>query len=393
MKGRQPRILLGVTVDLSLGLLRGFPAYLAGRGWDVHVVCAPGPRLDALEGTPGVTVHAIAMARDPSLLIDLRSLFSWVGLVRNVRPTVISVGTPKAGLLGVLAGRLMRVPDVVYMLRGLRLETETGLRRRILWGLERLTMALAGRVLAVSPSLREAALDARLVKAEKISVLGAGSSNGVDISRFEDSPDLEADVSALRSELALVPGVPVVGFVGRLTAAKGLEALADAHRELDRLGVDHQLLIVGGIDHEDGAASLVKLQEGTWPAVQTGFVDDPSIYYRLMDVFCLPTLKEGFPNVVLEAGAAGLPTVTTNATGAIDSIVENETGLLVPAGDGVQLAAALQKLIGDQELRLRMGQAASRHVAENFANEVVWDNTVLYLQNGLREPAFRGRRR
>ena len=125
MTSGKPRIVLGVTVDLSLRLMAGFPQYLAERGWDVHVVSSPGARLDALAGVDGVTVHALTMAREPSPVSDLRSLIAWMRLLRRLRPDVVSVGTPKAGLLGGIAARLTRVPGRVYMLRGLRLETST----------------------------------------------------------------------------------------------------------------------------------------------------------------------------------------------------------------------------------------------------------------------------
>ena len=184
MHGNGRTILLAVTSDVSLSLMAGFPAYLVSQGWDVHVVSAPGPKLQPLAELDGVSVHALEMRRDPAPLHDLRSLMSWIRLLRKVRPDVMSVGTPKAGLLGSLAGLLTRVPARVYLLRGLRYETTAGLKRTILLGLERLSAACSHKVVAVSESLRKTAVADGVSPAHKMVVIGSGSSNGVDMERL-----------------------------------------------------------------------------------------------------------------------------------------------------------------------------------------------------------------
>ncbi|KRC49310.1 hypothetical protein ASE16_11155 [Leifsonia sp. Root227] len=371
MTARRPRIVLGVTVDLSLRLMAGFPQFLADRGWDVHVVCSPGARLDALNGADGVTVHPLTMAREPSPLSDLRSLIAWVRLLRRLRPDVISVGTPKAGLLGGIAGRLTKVPGRVYMLRGLRLETSTGVSRRIFTFLERLTIRSATKTLAVSASLASRAVELKLASPDAITVLGDGSSNGIDVDAFERSLPSPDTLDRLRAELVLSTETPVVGFVGRLTEDKGLLVLSAAVERLANQGTAFQLLIVGGVEGDASVADLIPPSPGI-TTVTTGFVNDPERYYALMDVLCLPTLREGFPNVVLEAAAAGVPTVTTTATGAVDSVVDGQTGIVVPAGDADALADGLRRLIADQALRQRFGAAAKLRARERFDRSVVW---------------------
>ncbi|MFJ8896231.1 glycosyltransferase family 4 protein [Leifsonia sp. NPDC102414] len=371
MTARRPRIVLGVTVDLSLRLMAGFPQFLAERGWDVHVVCSPGTRLDALNGVDGVTVHPLTMAREPSPLSDLRSLIAWVRLLRRLRPDVISVGTPKAGLLGGIAGRLTKVPGRVYMLRGLRLETSTGASRRIFTFLERLTIRSATKTLAVSASLASRAVELKLASPDAITVLGDGSSNGIDVDAFERSLPSPETLDRLRAELVLSTETPVVGFVGRLTEDKGLLVLSAAVERLANQGTAFQLLIVGGVEGDASVADLIPPSPGI-TTVTTGFVNDPERYYPLMDVLCLPTLREGFPNVVLEAAAAGVPTVTTTATGAVDSVVDGQTGIVVPVGDAEALADGLRRVIADQALRQRFGAAAKLRARERFDRSVVW---------------------
>jgi len=369
---RPPRILLGVTADMSLTLMRGFPEFLRDQGWDVHVVSAPGPALSALGTVDGVTVHAIAMARQPSPQQDLHSLVAWCRVLRRVRPDLISVGTPKAGLLGGIAGFLTRVPHRVYLLRGLRLETSTGVQRRIFSVLERVAMGVAQDTVSVSRSLRQRVIDLGLVREGKIRVLGQGSSNGVNIAGFAQ-PSAAASLHApTAASLGIDPNVPVIGFVGRLTKDKGLSVLAEAREILTGRGVDHQLLVVGGIDEGASESALTNAGAAGRAAIQTGHVANVRPFYAHMDVLCLPTYREGFPNVVLEAGAAGIPTVTTDATGAVDSVIDGQTGMTVAVGSAVQLAAALETLIRDASLRQTMGAEALRHVTENFNQPDVW---------------------
>lgn len=364
------RVLIGVTSDLSLSLMRGLPQYLASRGWDVHVVSSPGPGLDALRGEQGLTVHALRMAREPSPLADARALLSWIALLRRVRPDAISVGTPKAGLLGGLAARWTRVPWRIYHLRGLRLETTTGVRRSILAILERTAMASSNMVISVSASLRQRVVDLGLVDGSRIRVLGHGSSNGVELPARPPSAEERA---AARQRLGLEPQPPVVGFVGRLTPDKGLDVLAAARALLAERGVDHQLLIVGGVDEQADPAILDALRSVGRPPIETGQVPDARSFYAAMDLLCLPTLREGFPNVVLEAAAAGIPAVTTDATGAVDSVVDGATGLIAAVGDPGSLADRLQELLeATAGARRAMGQAARERAGRDFSRDQVW---------------------
>lgn len=384
MSDRKPRILLGVTADMSLRLMQGFPQYLAERGWDVHVVSSPGPALDELQQVPGVTSHAIRMAREPSPLRDIGALSRWIAVVGRVRPDIVSVGTPKAGLLGSLAGWITRIPVRVYMLRGLRLESAHGLTRSLLVALERLAMASSHIVLSVSASLRSLAIELGLVRPSKILTLGAGSSNGVDLHRFKPGAISEFERDRLKGVWGVDSRIPVVGFVGRLTEDKGLSTLAEARVILDREGVGHQLLLVGGVDNAAAKSSLDKLRRSGRGTVETGHVEDTAAFYQLIDVLCLPTRREGFPNVVLEAASAGVPAVTTKATGAIDSVLDGKTVLIAEVGNSESLAHCLSALITNEQMRRRLGSNARRWVVENYDQTHVWKTSEEFFNSLLR---------
>ncbi|WP_170851600.1 glycosyltransferase family 4 protein [Cryobacterium levicorallinum] len=358
--------------------MRGFPEFLRDRGWEVHVVSTPGPMLDVMSRGAGLFTHAVPMERQPSPLKDLRALLAWFRLLRQVRPNVISVGTPKAGLLGGAAGLLAGVPNRIYLLRGLRLETAHGFQRWILTKLERLSLMMATEVLSVSPSLQQRVISLGLVAPEKIKVLGHGSSNGVDLAGFTAENFSKKHLADLATQIGLLKNIPVVGFVGRLTLDKGLADLAEARSILEKHKVDHQILIVGEVDEGQQQDILSRLSSAGRPVIKTGYVPDPRAYYHLMDLLCLPTHREGFPNVVLEAGASGLATVTTDATGAVDSVIHSQTGLVAVAGDPKSLATQLEQLLLHPELRSDMGRAARAHVVSSFDRTLVWDRLADY---------------
>ncbi|BDZ39229.1 glycosyltransferase family 4 protein [Microbacterium suwonense] len=374
--GRHRSIVLAVTVDLSLGLIDGFAHYLVESGWDVRVVSGPGAYADRLRDS-GIQLHEIKMSREPDPVRDLRSLLAWIRILREIRPDVIVAGTPKAGLLGTIAAWITRVPDRVYIVRGLRLETSTGVLRQVLTVLEKLTFALSTRALSVGPSLRDEILRLKLTRPSKVWVLGKGSSNGVDIMRFVPRPVPDETSDSLRESLGLDPALPTIGFVGRLNRDKGLDTLREALHLIAAGPIRLQLLLVGGQD--GGVLSDQEHVGGNVRIVRTGQVLDTSAYYPLLDVFCLPTRREGFPNVVLEAAASGVPTITTDATGAVDSVVDGVTGLIVKTDDPSALAEAILQLLSDDELRARMGENARRWVVDDFDQATVWNRTIDFL--------------
>lgn len=374
------RIVLAVTSAQSLALMKGFPEYLAGHGWDVHVVYSgvwePQPQ--------GVTGHALSMRREPSPAADFRALAAWVQLLWELKPTAVVAGTPKAGLLGTLAARVTSVPVRIYMLRGLRLETEKGLRRKLLHGLEWVSAWASTKVLAVSPSLLEEFVGLGLCPRDKVVVLGDGSSNGVEVLGPLELERLVERTESLRVDLGLPADRPTIGFVGRLSSDKGLPVLLEALHHLHTSGHEAQLLAVGPEEppnYLDKALHQVALS----PAhiFRTGAVSDVAPYYGLMDVLCLPTKREGFPNVVLEASTHGIPSVVSNVTGAVDSVVDGETGFHFRCGDADELAGCLRTMTEDASRRNAMGMNARDRAVRRFERSHVWRETEAFLQAQL----------
>jgi glycosyltransferase involved in cell wall biosynthesis len=261
------------------------------------------------------------------------------------------------------------------MLRGLKLESCTGIKRRVLLIAEKLAAACSQVVLCNSASLRQEALTLGAAPKAKLHLLGEGSSNGVDIERFSPGS------SDVRDRLGLPHDAPVVGFVGRLTRDKGLPELIEAFDAILKAEPSSYLLLVGWFDaSEDELGRNDRSRIESHPKIIcTGFVADTAPYYRAMDLLVLPTWREGFPNVVLEAAATGIPVVTTLATGSRDAVVPEVTGLLIPPGYPEAISEAVLKLLRNPDRRRRMGDAARAWVVEHFmSGRVLGMTAALY---------------
>ena len=344
---------------------------LTRRGHDVLVVSTDDPDLERLR-REGVRVKGLRMERRISLVGDVRGLGSWVRLLLQARPDIVIAMTPKASLLSMVASRLVGVPTRSYLLVGLRLEGASGVARVLLWLMERLTIASASRTVANSPSLAARVQELGLTAGRPIRHTCPGSDHGVDSLAFRRiRPPNEA-----RTRMGLTSGLPVIGFVGRLTADKGVDVLAASLGHL-RGGPPHQVLVVGGSDDSEGVDWTVKIRSATdAPVTFTGHSDRVRDWIECMDVLVLPSRREGFPNVVLEAAAMEVPAVTTEATGARDSVMPGSTGWVVPVSSDAALAAALGEFLDDPVKGQELGLNARRWVEGAFQPTRIIDQVI-----------------
>lgn len=371
-------IVFGVTTAQSLILLGKLPLKMLGHGWAVTVICGKGSAThDPWNGS--IPIVEIPMVREISPASDLLALVRWIAVLRRLRPSIVSVGTPKAALLGIIAAKLLSVGHRVYLLRGLRLETTGGMKRILLTLTEVFTSACANQVIAVSKSLGDLYAKLRLAPEHKITLIGMGSSHGVDTTRF--SPASTEKRSQLFEEIGLAKGVPVLGFVGRFSRDKGAATLLETAQQLRAKGISTQFLMVGPV--EDSYETKTALEMENPNTIWLGPVKDPSLYYSVMDLLLLPTAREGFPNVVLEAGASGIPVVTTDATGAVDSVIDRDTGLISSRKDS-SFASHVVTLVEDRELRGKLGSAARTWVSSHYDENLVEQSYELFYANLLR---------
>jgi lipopolysaccharide/colanic/teichoic acid biosynthesis glycosyltransferase/glycosyltransferase involved in cell wall biosynthesis len=382
----RPRLVHITTVPQTLAFLQGQIVYMKSRGYEVAAISSAGPELEAFGRSEGIEVHAVEMPRRITPMGDLLALFRLVRLFRRIRPDVVHAHTPKGGLLGMIAAWLAGIPVRIYTLHGLPLETAKGLKRTLLRWTERVSCGLARRVYAVSESLRRRAESYGFSRAGKVSVLGAGTVNGVDAEkRFAPTPECSYETAAARRALAIPSEVRVIGFVGRVVRDKGVEDLVAAWSELRDEFPDLHLLVVGPFEPQDPISLEADRVLGSDPRIRVaGRVDSMRAMYSLMDVVALPTYREGFPQVPLEAAAMERPVVASCVTGCVDAVVDGETGTLVPPHDPHALTKALRAYLRDPELRQRHGRAARTRVLRDYRPDNLWVLTDREYQEQLR---------
>ncbi|HYP89558.1 MAG TPA: glycosyltransferase family 4 protein [Polyangiaceae bacterium] len=354
-------------------LMDGQLGYMRSRGFEVTVITAPGPLLQRAAEREGVRAIAVPMTREMSPLADVATLWRLIRVLKKLEPDIVNAGTPKAGLLGVLAAQFCRVKVVVYLLRGLRFEGARGAKRLLLAATEHVAGGVADRVFVNSDSLRDRFVALGCAPAAKAWVPAHGSSNGIELERFAPNPEKLAHAAGERRRLELPDDALVVGFVGRFTRDKGLVELLRAFQQAALSEPRLRLLLIGDHDETDPLPLETRRAITEDPRIIcTGFVDEPAAYYPLMSLFVFPSYREGFPNAPLEAAAAGLPIVGFRATGTVDAIVDGETGVLVDRDDAAGFTRAILRYAGSAELRQMHGAAGQQRVARLFRREVLW---------------------
>lgn len=380
------------TIPMSLTFLRGQVGYMKERGFEVHAVSSPGEDLDDFGSRERLPTHAVPMTRRISPLLDLVALARLRRLLRDLRPDIVHAHTPKAGFLGMMAAVLTGVPIRIYQMRGLPMLTARGPRRRLLRMTEKIACRCADAVLCNSHSIRGLVLEEDICSEEKAKVLQNGSGNGVDaIGRFNPkrlARDVRLDT---RRDLSIPSDAMVVGFVGRLVREKGIVELAEAWWLLRDDHPRLHLLLVGPFETQDRLTGdvLERLQRDDRVHL-TGMDWDTPRLYATMDLVVLPTYREGFPNVPLEAAAMSLPVVATRVTGCVDAVRDGITGILIEPRDAGELAIAIRSYLRDPELRRRHGEMGRRWVLQEFRQDRIWEDLFREYQDllGHPEPVF-----
>jgi glycosyltransferase involved in cell wall biosynthesis len=352
--------------------LRGWFRYLVDHGYEVHTISSPGEQLHMLRVREGVAaVHEIPIPRHADPPADARAFWRFYRLFQRERYDIVHACSPKAGFLALVAARLTGVPVRIFSFRGTPHLTATGLMRALLWGTEWLTVRLAHRVVCNSASLRAELARRGILAVEQVDVIGQGSSNGVDATRFRRC--VLPGASPLRRAWNVAADGRVVGYVGRFARDKGVADLAAAWSRVRERDPHAYLVLVGRRDEREPVAQRVLARLQRDPRVRLcGWCAEPARVYEALDVLVLPTYREGFSNVLLEASAVGVPVVASNAVGARDVVIDGVTGLLVPVRRPDTLAGAIVRLLADPAERARMGRAGRERAERDFQPGTIW---------------------
>jgi len=369
-----PVLLNIVTDSQSTIFFRGNLSFMKKIGFNVGICSSPGKLLNEVSKSEGVDAFELPMEREISPLKDIIALWRLMMLMRRLRPTIVNAGTAKAGLLGMLAAFLTGVPIRIHQQRGLRSETLTGLKRQILLFTEWLACKCATKVICNSFSLRDITIKLRLASEEKCTVLGAGSSRGVDSERFSVRESNLRKTQSLQRKYGISPADPVIGFIGRLVRDKGISELREAYERIQLKYPSVRLVLIGPPETGDpiGRECLEWLEKQA-NVIFTGHIDNIVPYYSLFHVLAFPSYREGFPNVPLEAAAMQIPVVGFRSTGVVDAVQDGVTGMLVTQGDVDALTKALMCYLSDPVLRVKHGQAGRERVVRDFQPYRIWE--------------------
>ncbi len=313
-----------------------------------------------------VRVVPVAIVRDIHPVADLLALFRLIRVFRKERFDLLHSITPKAGLLAMLAGRIAGVALRIHTFTGQVWATRTGFSRQLLKIMDRLLAVSATHLLADSHSQRCFLIDHGIASAQKITVLADGSISGVDTGCFR--PDDMAR-KTVRSQLKISDHEVLLLFLGRLNRDKGILDLAKSFAGLSKQLPDAHLLLVGP-DEGHIKADAQNITVACAKHVHfIDYTDHPEQYFAAADIFCLPSYREGFGTVIIEAAACGIPAIGSNIYGVCDAIQDGKTGLLFPVGDTATLAATIRKMVMQPQLRLQMGAAALERTKNDFSHQ------------------------
>lgn len=347
--------------------------HMLDLGIFVTVITSPGPELAQIGSHHNLTLQVLEIPRRLAPLRDFVALYRLYRLFRQGRFTIVHSTTPKAGLLSAVAGRLAGVPIRLHTFTG---QAWIGLRGPLRW-LARTSDRIIGwlntHCYADSESQRQFLISSGILRERSISIIGSGSLAGVDLKRFSRERVGEETRDNIRRELDISNRTVVLLFIGRMAREKGVYELLEAFDCLLNNGSDIVLLLVGPMDDErGGSGSVARVDLEDRRGVRyLGYRDDPERYFAAADILCLPSYREGFGTVVIEAAAMGVPTVGTRITGLVDAVMDGETGILVEPRNAHGLMLGLKRLLNDASLRRRMGEMARQRVQQRYSADVI----------------------
>ncbi|WP_312825312.1 glycosyltransferase family 4 protein [Epilithonimonas sp.] len=362
------------TVPISLEKLLGKQLTFMNQYYDVTAISADKENLDRVGKELGVKTHTIEMTRKMTPLKDLKSLWDMYTYLKKEKPEIVHSHTPKAGLIGMLAAKLAGVKVRLHTVAGLPLMETTGIKRKVLNQVEKLTYACATNVYPNSKGLYDFILKEKLGKVDQLKVIGNGSTNGIDVNYFDSSLFSDDDSFRLRQELNISKDDFVFIFVGRLVKDKGINELVSAFKSLQISNTPTlKLLLVGPLEQDLDPLSQEVLDEieNNPGIVSVGFRKDVRPYFAMSNALAFPSYREGFPNVVLQALAMGLPTLVSNINGCNEIVAHQQNGLIFQAKESHDLQEAMKRCL-DPEIYNKL-QVSARDSVMKYKQELIWE--------------------
>lgn len=372
-----PKILIGVSSSFCANFLKGQIAFLTTNGFKVVIVSAPGEEISMLAKKENAELITVPFTKRISPVTDFFQLIRIVRILRKEKPDIVNAGNPKSGFLIMLACYLTGFKHTVFTMHGLLSDNQKGFFRRVITLTEKISCSIPQTVIVVSHSLKEHAVQRGILNPDKATVIAKGSSNGIDLTVFSKSQEIAGHAMEMRKRFGLSDKNIIIGYIGRLSKDKGIDILFEAFNTLITRYPSLRLVIAGPLipEHPITARYLDQLYHDE-KVIYLGKLLDVRPVYELIDMLVLPSYREGFPNVLIEAAAMEVPVIATDIAGCRDAVKRNVNGELFEKGNAVQLADFIRKLIDNPELRKQYGISGRVFVEENFASEKIWDGQL-----------------
>ncbi|HEY9005618.1 MAG TPA: glycosyltransferase family 4 protein [Ohtaekwangia sp.] len=369
------RLLRITTVPISLHLLlKGQFRFMREQGFDVYTMSAGGKEVSEVLKEGGEHIE-VPLTRKITPVQDLICLGKIIQVIRTIRPHIVHTHTPKAGLLGMLAAWICRVPVRMHTVAGLPLVEATGLKRFTLVITEKITYFCATRVYPNSAGLKDYMIQSMGAREDKLKIIGRGSSNGIDTVYFRRSDDIEKQVDELRSKYGIRKEDVVFSFVGRIVKDKGIGEIIKAFRRISsQAETKVYLLLIGSFEQDLDPLSKEDydfLHNGE-NVILAGFQSDVRPWIAASDAFVFPSYREGFPNVVMQACCLMVPCIVSDINGCNEIIQHEKTGIVVPVKDAEAVYQAMVMLMEHPRLRTSYSLAARNYIVDNFDQRFVW---------------------
>ena len=372
------KIIWVTTVAQSMGLFRGQLNYLS-KHFHLTFVSSNGEdetELIVKGEKEGIPVHEIPMSREISLVKDIKSFFYIIWYFQKEKPDTVHGNTPKGGLLSMMAARISGVPTRIYMCHGLRYQGCSGLKKKLLMSMEKLSCSCATHVICVSDGVKETLVANGLCTPKKSLVIGYGSCNGIDTSQFDALAYSQDERQALRTKFGIADDEFIFIYMGRIVKDKGINELVEAFSRYRKEYPKVRLMMLGAFEDElnpvlPNTAALIK--NNKQGVVYCGKQSDVKPFLAASQCLVLPSYREGFGMVLMEAGAMGLPVISSDIIGCNNVVNTNENGLLVQPGSVDDLYSKMKMMVENKELYRKFASNTRLSIQRRFEQKKLWE--------------------
>jgi glycosyltransferase involved in cell wall biosynthesis len=375
------KLIRTATIAASLDILLKGQLHYLNNYFEVIAVSGNDKHLQTIKRREGVTIIDVPISRKINIFFDIVSLFRLYRTFRKEKPTIVHSITPKAGLLSMTAAWLARVPIRMHTFTGLVFPTQRGLMKKILIATDKIVCRMATNVYPEGKGVKND-LIANAITSKPLKVLANGNVNGIDTAFFDTNHFTDTDKQSLRKKWNIHPEDFIFVFVGRLVGDKGINELVQAFSKINVQHESIKLVLVGAYEHDLDPLRPLTLDiiYNNPNIITTDFQDDIRPFLAMSDVFVFPSYREGFPNVVMQAGAMELPSIVTDINGCNEIIQHNCNGIIISSKDTITLTHAMQQLIEDPTFCQSLAQNARPYITSRYEQQMVWDTLLAEYQ-------------